>query len=136
MFGFLSAAAALFATPSDACRIGLTPNQRIADGYQRGSIAAAALVRMQRVTTADTGQRYFAAGAVEKVLLGTPPHRTVYLENGPSCDPPQPQPRRGEKWVVYFEKDVGGHHRVWAAYPLGVATLADPSLVLLSIAPD
>lgn len=112
------------------------PHQRIADGYQRESIAAAAMVRVQRSTTSDTGQRYLAAGAVERILLGTLPDKIVHLEDRPSCHPSQPRPRPGEQWVVYFEKDVGGHHRVWAAYPLGVATLADPSLVLLSIAPD
>jgi hypothetical protein len=125
----------LTAHPAHACKSNPAPKARLATGYAKGAISAAALVRI--TSAAYTGKAtadahpWEATATVTLILHGDYPHETVRFERGfgsAACDNKDSPPRLGEHWVIYFWKYAEGDQGVWQAYPADVAIEADPSI--------
>jgi hypothetical protein len=129
----LTIAMAIAAPPAHACRINLPPKERLASGYAKGVISAAALVRISRAHY--SGEKYAdaypwqASATVRRVLHGVYPARVVRFARGygsAACEDGSPAPRVGEQWIIYFWNPGNGDQRVWQSYPAKVAFEADP----------
>ena len=133
----LALAVTAIATPSAACRVALPPEQRIAMGYQRGTISAVLLVQVKaaKYTAAafSDAHPWQATATVERVLRGSYPAKVVRFTRGwgsAACDDGHPVAKSGEKWVVYLWKRRDGDQTVWQTYPARIAFAADPRLWL------
>lgn len=124
---------ALASAPVEACRVRLSPQEKLNGGYAREIFSSVALV-----TIADakyTGEAisdthpWSATANVDHLLLGSFEPKTVTFERGQgssACDDGHPLAQIGEKWIVYFWKHPQRGQLVWASYPLQVASAADP----------
>ena len=125
----------VLATPSEACRVGRSPQQKLDEGYRIGAISAAALITIKTAdyisdSVADT-HPWSASAKIDRVVLGSYGARLVSFSRGwgsAACDEGYPPPKLGDRWVVYFWKRPQGDQAVWATYPLAIASNADPSL--------
>ena len=127
-----------FATPSEACRVSLTPQEQLASDYKAGVIATVTLVQVTKVSLIDVvfvgGNSWQASASVQRVLRGAYPERTMLFDQGPSiCNRKYPLPSIGDQWVVFLSKNEHGDQIVREAYPADVAYAADPSLYTVDV---
>lgn len=122
-------------TSSEACRVSMGPEQRLARGYAKGAISAVALVEVSRAnyTSPPNGDAHpwQASATVKRVLRGPYAPQRVRFTRGwgsAACDDGHPAPKVGEQWVIYFWKRAKNDQPVWQSYPANVAYAADPLL--------
>lgn len=131
-------------TPAQACRVMRSPEQRIADVRAKNPEIRVALVRITDAQSRpfpmsaalhkrwpkDYQDPWRAVGTVERLLTGQWSPELVMFDRGmgsAACDDGTPKPRKGDKWVVYLNGDLGDA-AVLETYPLAVAERADPTL--------
>lgn len=126
-------AATLAAAPAQACRVFLSPKQRIASGYKEQIFTGVALVRIERARHVQ--ERYGdthpweASATVQRALSGRYRARTVTIDGGwgsSRCDIGAPMPKTGDLWIVYYWTKPDGTQDTHQAYPLKMAAAADP----------
>jgi len=143
VLALVSFSALAIATPSDACRVARSPEQKLKDGYSTGAISGVALVTIKatkfiREPSGDA-HPWAAAATIDQVVRGSYETKTVNFERGwgsTACDEGYAPPTPGDRWIVYFWKQPRGEQVVWATYPLAVASASDPTLLSLQIGHD
>ena len=130
----------VFATPSEACRVYRSPEQRIADGYRSGAISAVALVTIESATYTSEpfgdSHPWSATAKIDRVLRGAYQTKSVSFVRGwgsAACDDGHSAPKAGDRWVVYFWKPAEREQEAWVTYPLDIAALADPSVLAADV---
>ena len=133
--GILAASLAmgLIAAPAHACMVSISPEQRIAQGYSQGYFTGVALVRIQsaRYVQAPHGDSHIwrASATVRRALRGKYPSRNVTIDGGrgsAACEVNYALPKAGDLWIVYYWTERDGTQAVHQAYPLRLASAADP----------
>lgn len=130
---------AAFAVPdvAQACRVMMSPEQKIAGGYENGAISAVALVKIEQAEhirePIHDSHPWRARARVLVPIMGDghfPEH--VEFERGhgsAACEwSLPPLPKRGDRWVVYFFTGVEGGLIPWTAFPQTEAASLDPTL--------
>ena len=128
--------AVAISSPSLACRVSLSPKDRLASGYNRGTISAVVLVQIAEADYSAPpsfdAHPWIATGSVAGIYRGEYTRPTVRFERGhgsAACDDGHPPPKAGERWIVYFWKRGEGDQQVWQSYPAETALKADPNLL-------
>lgn len=131
------------ATPSDACRVARSPEEKLKDGYSTGAISGVALVTIKSTKFVrepyGDAHPWAAAATIDQVVRGSYEAKTVSFVRGwgsTACDEGYAPPTPGDRWIVYFRKRPQGEQVVWASYPLRVASTSDPTLLSLQIGDD
>jgi hypothetical protein len=134
-----SVAAVALPQSAHACRVFLTPKQRIANAYADNAELQVAIVRI-------TGARHLsfpqpssgiarkgeapwrATASVTKILVGDrSPELVVFDRNWgrSTCDDGTTMPKEGNEWVVYYLSTYQGRVNILESYPSNVAKSGD-----------